>query len=104
MMKLRPRKRERHLRRSPYGRLSREAAAILRAGPAPCQPLLVCLRLSQGDWENRERGGAKAPPAPVKAMVPGEWAAVQPPGAGWLIADARPLPWTVTQAPDRRDL
>lgn len=75
-------------------------------GPALCQPLLVSIRLSPGGCcKGRERGwGAEAPSGPAKAKVPGQWAVGQPPGAGWLIADARPLPWTVTQAPDRRDL
>lgn len=41
---------------------------------------------------------------PARDTVPGERAVVQPLGIGWLIAAAQPLPWTVTQAPDRHDL
>lgn len=55
-------------------------------------------------WEARERGWGPKPHSPVRDMVPGEWVTVHPPGTGWLIADAQPLPWTMTQAPDRHDL
>ena len=57
-----------------------------------------------GRAEREGRGQSTPNPGPAKATVLGKWAAVRPRGAGWLIAGARPLPWTVTQAPDRRDL
>lgn len=89
---------------SPCGLLSNKAAPTLQSAPAPCQPLLIHLRLSWDALGGQRGLRAKGPSGPAKAMVPGEWAAVQSPGAGWLIADAQRLPWTVTQAPDSCDL
>lgn len=56
---------------------------------------------NSGWGQKRERA---KPPAALPGHRAGEQAAVQPPSTGWLIATVRPLPWTVTRAPDRCDL
>lgn len=65
---------------------------------------LTLLHLSPKGSGWGQRNERAKPPAALPGHRAGEQAAVQPPSAGWLIAAVRPLPWTVTRAPDRCDL
>lgn len=65
---------------------------------------ITLLHLSPKGSSWGQRNERAKPPAALPGHRAGEQAAVQPPSTGWLIAAVRPLPWTMTRAPDRCDL